>query len=186
MPREAVSRTEFVRRVRTCRTKAVAAAGEPDAMRPSPDGPRRLDFFFEKNPLEPTEERRRIGGPSESPAVGRSNEKGSGYLGRDGVTRTARVVAAAGARRVLRGLPEAARKGSYNEKISPAHRPTRDERPGAPDERGPTCASRETSASDFVGAASPVRRTKRYSAHLPPPKVGSESSGTRTETKRLP
>lgn len=46
MPREAVSRTECVRHVRTCRTKAAAAAGEPDAMRPSPDGPRRLDFFF--------------------------------------------------------------------------------------------------------------------------------------------
>lgn len=51
MPREAVSRTEFVRHVRTRRTKAAAAAGEPDAMRPSPDGPRRLDFFFiEKSP----------------------------------------------------------------------------------------------------------------------------------------
>lgn len=46
-------------------------------MRPSPDGPRRLDFSLSKNRLEPIEERRRIGGPSESPAVGRSIERAS-------------------------------------------------------------------------------------------------------------
>lgn len=155
--------------VHTCRTKVAAAAGEPDAMRPSPDGPRRLSIFLDRKIAS---NRQRSGDGSAVPPSlgGRSIERACGYLGRDDVTRTARVVAAAGARRVLSGLSEGARNGSFRKDFARTdRRETRD-------------PARPTSA---VRRAPRVKRAPRTSSAQRRPSAAPNFSTLATAESRL-